>query len=572
MYATIHTIASFDSSVGTNINFTWSGNQIYKVRCIIKNNATGVTAYDSTVDTMKQVYILPPTPTLINGTRYVAYITVFDVDNNESSIQNIGTPFYCFTTPTFNLSISNGDIIRASSYSIGLNYHQTENELLNWFNITLYSYQKTSLDSSGAKYDTSDLSYIVTNLQNATQYYIRATGETINGMNLDTGYILFTVSYTTAQIFSKLELNNIPATGAIEIKSNIISAEGVPEKEVTYIDGEYADLRDNSVTFDEGYEIDGDFTKIFKFSKPKRNGVIMAFGTTDKLNVKIYYRQGSYSDSNGERGYFELVANSCGINYVVNSNYVDILAGDYYYKYSLLVNRKNGYFDLKALAKGTLIRYSPNSNGSSMTESRQPNSQYIGFGYMPKEVYEHENLILNSKDFGLNWSGFPSTVENVGNYSTIKINRTIEQQTNSANYDDILKQNNVIIKPNTFYTFSFYEEEASGQYSTYIYGGSGVSIDGNVDTSEGIRTVFGDTKIDWINRGTSIRKWVTFKTRPNIDGTKQVLFRCFYKNPKINYNIKISRPCLIEGENIFSWTPAPSDWLADPNNYTWMPL
>lgn len=551
MYATIHTIAPFDSSVGTNINFTWSGNQIYKVRCIIKNNATGVTAYDSTIDTMKQVYTLPPTPTLINGTKYVAYITVFDVDNNESSIQNIGTPFYCFTTPTFNMSISNGDIIRASSYSIGLNYHQIENELLNWFNITLYSYQKTSLDSSGTKYDTSDLSYIVTNLQNATQYYIRATGETINGMNLDTGYILFTVSYTTAQIFSKLELNNIPETGAIEIKSNIISAEGVPENEVTYIDGEYADLRDNSVTFDEGYEIDGDFTKIFKFSKPKRNGVIKEFGTTDKLNVKIYYRQGSYSDSNGERGYFELVANSCGINYVVNSNYVDILAGDYYYIYSLLVNRKNGYFDLKALAKGTLIRYSPNSNGSNMTESRQPNSQYVGVGYIPINILENPNLISSSTAYEnrvvnvWDWQLGPKynlnnmnikTGDKITILSTIKIpsnaQRGITLSARFLNKDDVYADRPVDLAERG----SVFPGEEKEIYSVAIVP-SLVSTSGLPPISVRIRY-----------------------TRMNSDGTGD------------SFTAQGKCDGIFLGDTVTTWKPSPQDWVVDPSNYEWLPL
>jgi hypothetical protein len=566
MYATIHTIAPFDSSVGTNINFTWSGNQIYKVRCIIKNNATGVTAYDSTIDTMKQVYILPPTPTLINGTKYVAYITVFDVDNNESSIQNIGTPFYCFTTPTFSLSISNGDIIRASSYSIGLNYHQTENELLNWFNITLYSYQKTSLDSSGARYDTSDLSYIVTNLQNATQYYIRATGETINGMNLDTGYILFTVSYTTAQIFSKLELNNIPVTGAIEIKSNIISAEGVPEKEVTYIDGEYADLLDNSVTFDEGFEINGDFTKIFRFSKPKRNGVIKDFGTTDKLKVKIYYRQGSYSDSNGEKGYFELVASSCGINYIVNSNYVDILAGDYYYKYSLLVNRKNGYFDLKALAKGTLIRYSPNSNGSNMTESRQPNSQYVGVGYMPKEIYEqkHENLYIGTKDFsGGKWSNLSGWYSTDTPYKNLIVKKRTTPwnglcQVIQAQADEVYTLYGYVktdtgAKCNCQYYCGTFTPGVSAPVSiiaTYKNGIKQASSQGNIL----------DGDFYWMAH--------TFKV------TQAGILRAGFENSVDATGMYVCGLKVVKGnyDQTVKWTPAPSEWLSDPTNYEWKPL
>lgn len=547
MYATIHTIAPFDSSVGTNINFTWSGNQIYKVRCIIKNNTTGITVYDNSIDTMKQVYPLPSDSGLINGIKYIAYITVFDVNNNESTIQNIGTPFYCFTTPTFNLSVSNGDIIRASSYSIGLTYSQVESELLNWFNIALYSYQRTLVDSSGQIYDTTDLSYIVSNLQNATQYYIRATGETINGMSLDTGYILVTVSYTTAQIFSKLELNNISETGAIEIKTHIISAEGVPEKEVIYIDGEQADLQDNSVMFDEGYEIEGDFTKVFKFSRPKRNKVIIEFGTTDKLNVKIYYRQGSYSDSNGEKGYFELVANSCGINYISNSNYVDILAGDYYYEYSLLVNRKNGLFDLKAIAKGTLVRYSPTSTGSNMTEERQPTSQYVGVGYMPMEVYEHPNLYTGTRDFSGAWN-------NKGNWTlTPNAYGGFTVASKSGAFGG-LNQLISVLKGDTF-TLSCMAKTTGTRVSIYTTI-SGVVV---VTPSYAIRTV-------------ASNEW----TRLTMTFTGDIMdygdIRPRIESPEASATLEICSLKLERGNEATPWTPAPSDWLADPSNYEWIPI
>ncbi|WP_024347365.1 hypothetical protein [Lacrimispora indolis] len=586
MYATIHTIAPFDSSVGANINFTWSGNQIYKVRCIIKNNTTGITVYDNTIDTMKQVYPLPSDSGLINGTKYIAYITVYDVDNNESTIQNIGTPFYCFTTPTFNLSVSNGDIIRASSYSIGLTYSQVESELLNWFNIALYSYQRTLVDSSGQIYDTTDLSYIVSNLQNATQYYIRATGETINGMSLDTGYILVTVSYTTAQIFSKLELNNISETGAIEIKTHIISAEGVPEKEVIYIDGEQADLQDNSVMFDEGYEVDGDFTKIFKFSRPKRNKVIIEFGTTDKLNIKIYYRQGSYSDSNGEKGYFELVANSCGINYISNSNYVDILAGDYYYEYSLLVNRKNGLFDLKAIAKGTLVRYSPTSTGSNMTESRQPTSQYVGVGYMPREVYENENLLGRSQKFGIDltrmdgWLNYqdaytiiPDSENPDFNVATCSATglvnnaiRSLYSQYVPITYGDILTAT-ISFKVSSWDVSRpcilelYRNDKVRIGYRDIEYNSSSVTLSKPFVYNEWIEAYI---KIDTTNSG-------LFSFNAGSDWNNVVYFGLrltLFKNGEIFFK-KVKLEC---GDTATPWTPAPSDWLSDPSNYEWIPI
>lgn len=347
MYTIIHSIEPFDSSLGTEIKFTWKGNQIFKVRCIIKNNETGVTIYDQTENTMKQSYTIPPDSGLVNGAYYVAYITVFDVNNTESDLQSIGTPFYCFSKPVFSLSVSNGGIIQTSSYNIGVNYSQLQDEPLDFYNVTLYTYQKTLLSSSGEIYNTSEMSYIISGLENAKQYYLRATGKTLNGINLDTGYILITVSYTIAQVFNILELNNKAESGAIEIKGNIVSAIGISEKDVIYIGNEYADLRDNSVTFEEGFEIKGDFTKIFVFYKPERNKSIISFGDGDRLKVEIFYRIGDYSDSNGEKAFFELIANSCGINYVMNSNYVIVPAEDQ--QFALLVNRQGTYYDIKAV-------------------------------------------------------------------------------------------------------------------------------------------------------------------------------------------------------------------------------
>ena len=250
------------------------------------------------------------------------------------------------------------------------------------------------------------MSYVISGLENAKQYYLRATGKTLHGITLDTGFILITISYTIAQVFNTLELNNKAEYGAIEIKSNIVSAIGVSEKDVIYIGDEYADLHDNSVTFDEGLEVRGDFTKIFVFYEPERNKSIISFGDGDRLKVDIYYRKGKYADSNGEKAYFELVANSCGTNYVRNSGYVNIPNSNYQ-QFALLINRIGSYYDLKVVLISAVIRYSASADGSYMTESRQPNSRYVGVGYMPKEIYENPNLLENS-DFRngvTNWNG-----------------------------------------------------------------------------------------------------------------------------------------------------------------------
>ena len=349
MYAIIHPIEPFDSTKGAEIAFTWNGNQFNQVRCLIKNQETDSTIYDNIIDTMKSSYPLPPIEELINGAQYVAYITVFDAhDHTESELQDPGTLFKCLTTPEFSLSLNSGDVIRASSFLISLTYSQKEQEPLNYYQITLYSYQKVKLQSSGEIYNTDTLTYLMSGLENGQQYYIRANSLTQSGISLDTGYIPFLVAYEQRQIFSTIEANNLPETGGIELRSNIISTEGVSIKEVTYLDNRYADLRDNAITFEIGYEVSGDNSHVFALNSPVVNSNLVTISSSsDSMKLDCFYREGTFDDSNGKKALIEMTGTANGVNYVVYSNYIDIPTDAQ--NIIFCINRINNHFDIKAV-------------------------------------------------------------------------------------------------------------------------------------------------------------------------------------------------------------------------------
>ena len=349
MYATIHSITPFDSANGTTVLFTWNGNQIYKVRCIIKENESGTTVYDKTVSTMKSNYEIEANSGLVNGTYYIMYITVFDVDDNESDLQNEGTPFYCFSTPTFTLSINDEDVIKASSYSVSLSYSQSENEQLNYYEIMLYSYQNVQIQTSGTIYDTNNMSFLLSGMEDGRQYYVRAIGATVNGISLDTGYILFSVAYAQKQIFTVMETNNMKEIGGIELRTNIVSTEGESESEVVYIDGKYADLTDNSVTFDIGYEIQGDNSQVFTFYNPNLNtSVFTVKDVNNEMIINCYYREGIFDNTNEiKKAVMELNIENHGVNYVVYSNYIDIPIENQ--MISVCVSRVGNFYDVTAV-------------------------------------------------------------------------------------------------------------------------------------------------------------------------------------------------------------------------------
>lgn len=216
------------------------------------------------------------------------------------------------------------------------------------------------------------------------------------------------------------------------------------------------------------------------------------------------------------------------------------------------------------------IRYSPNANGSGLTVSRKWDSRYRGVGNIPLDLYSNRNILSGTARF-TDWIiSSPNLIENKGDYSTITFDRPIATQ--GEGYVDLLRKTNLSLKPDTYYTFSFYEEEASGDYSTYIF--SDVAVEENVMTSEGRKNTFSDTRIVWNQRGTGIRKWVTFKTRSdiNIGAYKNVLFRYHYSNPKVDFKLKVSRPMLVEGKDVTAWKQSPEDWANNPLNLTWYAL
>lgn len=345
MYAIINPIEPFDRSVGSTISFTWNGNQIFKVRCKIKLNSSGEVVYDETVSSMKKGYVIPADTDLVNGEYYVATITVFDADDNESDEQDIGTPFYCFSTPSFSLSVVDDTVIKASEYEFTLSYSQSEDEALNSYEITLCSYQKNVLQTTNTLYDTTSMKAMFTGLENATDYYIRATGTTLHGMMLDTGYIHIVVAYKKRHIMSVIEANNLPKVGGVEIRSNIVSIEGWSDKPVDYTHPSGANVFDNRIVFDSGFVVEGDFTKIFVIKNPFINKSIIKFQDETGTNIaNVYYREGEYASSNGKAAYFELQSAFSGFAQVAMSNFVTLPTDNQ--SFVLYIVRVGNYYDL----------------------------------------------------------------------------------------------------------------------------------------------------------------------------------------------------------------------------------
>ena len=183
---------------------------------------------------------------LSNGKTYNAEIYVIDSSEIMSPVSD-KIIFKCFTNPTWSFSnLIPDQIIRNSSYQIQLTYSQTEGELLNSYQISLYNSSQSLLHQSGILYNSDILSYSVSNLSDNRQYYVRATGKTVNGMDLDTSFIPISVNYLSPALYSLITLENQPIDGSIKISYNVQLVTGKSNTDdPTYIDSTKVDLKAN---------------------------------------------------------------------------------------------------------------------------------------------------------------------------------------------------------------------------------------------------------------------------------------------------------------------------------------
>jgi len=334
MKPTLFFIPSFDYSYGSTIKFLWLGNQMYSNTLVIRDNNTNVVVYETTLLTMRPEHIIQANSSLQNGKLYNASVKVTDVDGNDSEWSDT-LLFYCITTPTFSINIEPDQIIRAQTYGVDITYSQPEGELLQSYRVRVFNSSNAVVYDSNTRYIIDTVR--ITNLQDNGHYTIIATGETVNGMQLSTGQISFSVDFVKSETYFVCELQNMYDTGGVYIKSNIISVEGSSDSEVTYIDNEIADLTNNVVHFNKDFVITEDFSLLIRgYGFEAGTNILYLSGNDESITVEYKY------DKYENIYYFELIA-----KYGINTYMITRLNPYHSQEIALRIKRKNALFDME---------------------------------------------------------------------------------------------------------------------------------------------------------------------------------------------------------------------------------
>lgn len=255
----LYQISPFDANMSHTFTFSWSGDMVYKNRLTIYDADSLSVVYDKIVSTYVLSHTLPAY-TLTNGTKYIAQCQVFDKYDEASSLSD--KVFFCaLETPVFEFQgLPAGNKIDSATYSATVTYSQANDESIRYYRFYLYDSLKNQVVESDEMYDQTSITYTYRGMETDSTYYFRCAGITMNGMDLDTGYVEVLVSYQSPSSYAIIYAENDPLKGYIKYYTNIIVVQYNGNDVFNYEDGKI-DLTDGQVLYyDDGFNIEDDFT------------------------------------------------------------------------------------------------------------------------------------------------------------------------------------------------------------------------------------------------------------------------------------------------------------------------
>ena len=335
----INKITHVDALKDYVVTMTYNGNQPYSNRLIIYNADTMKVVYDAT-DTSFLLKHTIPANTLVNGKKYAVQAQFFDIDGIASSLSD-KYYFWTLETPLFYFEgINNEDVIKSASFEVNVHYFQSNWEDIKSYKFSIYDSAKTLLSDSDVLYYSGTLSYVYRGLSNDTIYYIRCTGITDRGIELDTGYVKIFVKYENANLYSRIYSECNEHNGTVKYYTNLILIEP-DEDDYEYEDG-YINLSDKTLTYSNNFMVSGNFTISIKCKNAYREGVLLRCSNEDNG-----FTLSSIFSDDGQLMYKLVVPNGI-CNYVLYSKKIQVDADDLV---TIHIRRINNIYLLKAFTE-----------------------------------------------------------------------------------------------------------------------------------------------------------------------------------------------------------------------------
>lgn len=374
---TIKPIGIFDATIGTTIYFSMNLFDIQsflvtEYEYYIYNGKDDAEVYHSTgtvnslnfnIITGYPIPITPASGGLKNqATNYYIKLRVKTADESSFWNWSSAVSFYCKEKPTLGFVGMTANeatpiTMYAAVFELQYTYNLEQAETLKNYKYYFYDSEKKLLESS-VEYPgaiTNTLSQY--GLKNDSTYYVRGTGTTKNGYELDSGYYEIHVKFSDVSNSYALEAVNNAEKGCVEISSHFISIEGIPSGDYTF---ETDESGMTSIDLSSGanvmYSLSSDkrpYDFVLKYVvKPVCHKTLSKIIFEGDVYGELTLNVRDYGDGEKLHATFSLHIGE-NFNYIIRSNCIDAVSCEYLY---ICLSRKDGYFNLAIKAMDTAAR------------------------------------------------------------------------------------------------------------------------------------------------------------------------------------------------------------------------
>lgn len=217
-----------DAAQKNTVRYTCYDDTVNEVEYVVCDNASGNIIIDQKVQTSGASSIRTFTlPAGLVHNRLLPYYLKIAVKNQSGKQSDLSDAvlFYCHEKPVLKFTDVDSTTVTTipfPAFSFDVQYKNIEDqgETLSLYKYQLYDGDKNLLYEE-THYGTIAHSFNVESLDNNKVYYVRATGETVNGYLLDTGFCAFRIAYNGQQQNLEIVAKNEKREGKIKLSITI---------------------------------------------------------------------------------------------------------------------------------------------------------------------------------------------------------------------------------------------------------------------------------------------------------------------------------------------------------------
>lgn len=222
---------------------------------------------------------------IVNGNEYKLIIQQW-WSADDSVTQASASAFVTRAAPTLSISaIGTGGVINTRSYTFTGSYSQAQGDTLNWFRWQIATADNTDdpFFDSGEISGTMDISCTYDGFFAGSSYAVRLTAQTENGVEADTGWVTFSVSYSVSDTSGEVTAGCVGGTDAVLVEwSGIGYIPGTANGTYMIGDGQLMLPAGSSVTWDRAgtgaMSFDAPWSVIWKGTLGSANADIFTIG------------------------------------------------------------------------------------------------------------------------------------------------------------------------------------------------------------------------------------------------------------------------------------------------------